>query len=280
MSHEWPQLGCGVGLRTKHYDFILDSWPRMDWFEGITENFMDSGGQPLRILEKIRQHYPVALHGVALSIGSVDPLNPEYLKRLKTLVDRIQPEIVSDHLCWSSTQGENLHDLLPLPFTEESLQHIVLRVRQIQEFLGRPILLENVSTYISYKHSTMPEWEFLAAIAKRSGCGILLDLNNVYVNAVNHDFDPFHYIKQIPAEFVGQFHLAGHTNMGKFLFDTHSKPIIETVWGLYREALKLFGPVSTLIEWDEDIPDFSRLAEECDHARAIYQEFNGLSVAR
>lgn len=247
----------------------------MDWFEAVTENFMDSGGRPLHILEKIRQRYPVVLHGVALSIGSVDPLNPQYLDRLKVLAARIQPEIISDHLCWSSTQGENLHDLLPLPFTEESVHHIASRVQHVQEFLGRNILLENVSTYITYKHSVMPEWEFLVAVAKRSGCGILLDLNNVYVNSFNHGFDPFHYIRQIPAGLAGQFHLAGHTDMGKFLFDTHSKPIIETVWELYREALKLFGPVSSLIEWDEDLPDFPRLAEECDHARRIYQEVTG-----
>ncbi len=246
----------------------------MDWFEAVTENFMDSGGQPLRILEEVRRHYPVALHGVSLSIGSADPLDLQYLKRLKSLVERIRPAIVSDHLCWTGVEGENLHDLLPLPFTEESLRHVVDRISQVQEFLGRPVLLENISSYVTFRHSGIPEWEFLKEVAHRSGCGILLDLNNIYVNATNHGFDPLDYLKAIPGEKVGQFHLAGHTPMGKYLFDTHSRPVIQEVWNLYREALKLWGPIATLVEWDEEIPPFEKLAEEAAKARVIYREAN------
>ena len=273
--HKWPVLGCGVGLRTEHYDVITREWPRMDWFEAISENFMDSGGQPLQILEAIRRRYPVALHGVSLSIGSADPLDQRYLARLKALADRIDPEIVSDHLCWTGVDGENLHDLLPLPFTEEAVRHVAGRVQQVQEFLGRRLLLENVSTYVTYRHSTMPEWEFLTAVAERSGCGILLDLNNIYVNAYNHQLDPSRYLDDIPGELVGQFHLAGHTDFGTYLFDTHSRPVIDAVWALYEKALRRWGSVATLIEWDEDIPPFPRLAEEAEKARAIYVQVCG-----
>lgn len=263
--------GCGVGLRTKHYEEITRDWPAMDWFEAISENYMDSGGRPVRTLEAVRGRYPVALHGVSLSIGSADPLNPVYLERLKTLVRRIDPFIVSDHLCWTGVEGSQLHDLLPLPFTAEALRHLVSRVQQVQETLGRSILLENVSSYVTYKHSVIPEWEFLSEVARRSGCGILLDLNNVYVNANNHGFDPYAYLQGIPASKVGQFHLAGHTDMGGYLFDTHSGQVIDPVWDLYQKALGLYGPVSTLIEWDEAIPEFSRLAAEAEKARTYYR---------
>lgn len=250
----------------------------MDWFEAITENYMDSGGRPVHILEQVRAHYSVALHGVSLSIGSVDPLHPIYLDHLKKLVERIDPVIVSDHLCWSGVDGKNLHDLLPLPFTEEAIDHIVRRVQQVQELLGRRILLENVSSYVTYKHSTLPEWEFLREVAVHSGCGILLDINNIYVNAYNHKFDAREYLRNIPAELVGQFHVAGHTNMGDFLFDTHSAPVIDPVWELYREALGQYGQVSTLVEWDEDIPEFEELSKEAAHARAIYKNFEGIKL--
>ena len=265
----WPKLGCGVGLRSEHYDVITAQWPALDWFEAISENYMDSGGRPLAILEQVRRRYPVALHGVSLSIGSTDPLDRTYLARLKALVDRIDPVTVSDHLCWTGVEGENLHDLLPLPFTEEAVRHVVERIHQVQETLGRRILLENVSTYITYQHSTMPEWQFLVEVARRSGCGLLLDLNNVFVNAINHRFGPHEYLTRIHGELVGQFHLAGHTDMGPYLFDTHSRPVIDEVWALYRQALRQWGPVSTLIEWDEDIPPFERLAQEAAAARAI-----------
>lgn len=263
-----------MGLRPKHYPAILQDWPKVDWFEAISENYMDSGGRPITILEQIRAKYPIALHGVALSIGSTDPLNEKYLQRLKTLVERIQPEIVSDHLCWSGAGGKPLHDLLPLPFTEESIAHVVSRVSKVQDLLKRPMLLENVSTYITFKHSTMPEWEFLSEVARRSGCGILLDINNIYVNSKNHGFDAVQYLDGIPADKVGQFHLAGHTDMGTYLFDTHSKPVIPEVWNLYREALKRWGQVTTLVEWDEDIPEWPELMAECGRARKIYDEFS------
>lgn len=265
-----PDLGCGVGLRAKHYPVITGEWPKVDWFEAMSENYMDSGGRPIVILEQIRAHYPMALHGVALSIGSTDPLNEKYLQRLKTLIARIQPAMVSDHLSWSGAGGEQLHDLLPLPFTEESIQHVVSRVTRVQDYLKRPILLENVSTYIAFKHSVMPEWEFLREVALRSGCGILLDLNNIYVNSKNHGFDAYDYLDGIPGDKIGQFHLAGHTDMGTYLFDTHSRPVIAPVWDLYRDALGRWGPIPTLVEWDEEIPEFSDLMEECGRARKIY----------
>ncbi len=266
----WSLLGCGIGLRPAHYGDILERWPQVDWFEATTENYMDSGGKPLKVLEKVRAHYPVALHGVALSIGSVDPLNQKYLERWKTLIERIDPVFVSDHICWSGVNHEQLHDLLPLPFTEESLKLLTERIDAVQNFLGRQILLENVSTYITYKHSTMSEWEFVRAVAERSGCGLLLDINNIYVNAFNHKIDAREYIRQIPARFVGYIHMAGHTDKGNYLFDTHSKPVIEPVWDLYREALQIWGKKSTLIEWDEDIPAFPELVKEAEKAKSIY----------
>jgi uncharacterized protein len=276
----WPRIGCGAGLRTSHYSDIINQCPKLDWFEALSENYMDSGGKPLRTLEKVRTNYPIALHGTSLSIGSTDPLNKEYLTRLKRLIHHVDPFIVSDHLCWSGTNGERLHDLLPLPFTEEAVAHVVQRARQVQDFLGRRILLENVSSYVTYKHSAMPEWEFISEIAKRSGCGILFDANNIFVNSVNHKFDPYEYVRNIPGDLVGQIHLAGHTDMGDFLFDTHSAPIIDEVWDLYREALKLWGPVSTLVEWDEDIPPFKVLLSEVEKAKVIYKNSNGARFPR
>lgn len=274
----WPQLGCGIGLRAKHYEDILREPPRVDWFEAISENYMDSAGRPLHVLETIRRRYPVALHGVSLSIGTTDPLDPAYLARLRALIHHVDPAIVSDHLCWTGVDGEQLHDLLPLPWTEEALEHLVARVAQVQEALGRRVLLENVSTYLTYAHSAMSEWEFLAALAERSGCGILLDLNNVYVNAYNHGFDAGTFLAGLPPAAVGQFHLAGHTDRGGFLFDTHSRPVIDGVWALYRDALRRFGPVTTLIEWDEDIPPLPRLVQEADTARAIVADVLGARV--
>ncbi len=269
-ASSWPLLGCGAGLRAEHYEKVLSDRPAIDWFEATSENYMTSGGRPLWVLEQVRRNYPVVLHGVSLSIGSIDPLDPEYLRRLKTLVDRIEPAIVSDHLCWAAVEHKNLHDLLPLPFTEEALAHIAARVEQVQDFLGRPILLENVSSYITFKHSVMTEWEFLSEVSRRSGCGILLDINNIYVNAVNHGFDPMDFIGGVPAAAVGYCHLAGHTDMGKWLFDTHSRPVADPVWALYKEALTRFGKKSTLIEWDEDIPDWNGLNEEVVRAKKIY----------
>ncbi len=271
-SFKWPLLGCGVGLRSEHYQTVLEDKPKVDWFEAITENYMDSGGKPLHVLEEVRAHYPIGLHGVSLSVGSADPLNRRYLHRLKKLIRRIEPAIVSDHLCWTGVREKQLYDLLPLPFTEEAVKYISRRIDEIQTHLCRKILIENVSSYVTYKHSTLPEWEFLSEVAKRSGCGILLDLNNVYVNSKNHGFDASEYVRSIPAAYVGQYHLAGHTERGDFLFDTHNRPVIEEVWNLYQEALACHGPVTALIEWDADLPPFQELAKEAEKARVYYEK--------
>jgi hypothetical protein len=231
-----------------------------------------SGGRPMRVLEEIRQTHEIVLHGVSLSIGSADPLSLDYLKNLKSLIGRIEPAWVSDHLCWTGVEGENLHDLLPLPFTEEALDHLAPRVRQVQDFLGRRVLLENVSSYLTFKHSEMTEWEFLSALCEKTDCGILLDVNNIYVSARNHGFDPLAYLDGIPRERVGQMHLAGHSVQGKVLVDTHDHPVTEDVWTLYREAVRKFGAISTLIEWDAAIPDFQVLEAEADRAARIQAE--------
>lgn len=255
-----------MGLRPPHYSFVLENRPKVDWFEVVTDNFLDTEGRPIRILEAVRKDYPVVFHGVSMSIGSTDPLNLNYLKKVRSLIDRFDPAIVSDHLCWTGVHGVNLHDLLPLPHNEETLRHVVGRVREVQDILGRRILLENASTYVGFEASEMPEWEFLAALANRADCGILLDVNNVYVNAFNHGWNAKEYLSGIPVQRVGQFHLAGHSNRGSFLFDTHDGPVIDPVWNLYEEALRRFGPVSTLIEWDAQIPEFPILHAEARRA--------------
>jgi uncharacterized protein len=268
-------LGHGVGLRPKHYGRFLESRPRVDWVEAISENFMGIGGRPLAVLEKVRRDVPVALHGVSLSIGSSDPLNGEYLAQLSELVNRIEPAVVSDHLCWGSHGGRYVHDLLPLPFTEEALEHVAARVKQVQDRLGRQILLENVSSYLTYAESTLSEWDFLAEIAQRADCGILLDINNIFVSSKNHGFDAFEYLSAIPVERVGQYHLAGHSDYGEYLLDTHDAAVCDEVWSLYREAVRRFGLVSTLIEWDEKIPELEVLVAESRKARAV--EMSSLS---
>ena len=265
-------LGHGVGLRREHFERVLSGPARVDWFEAISENFMVDGGRPLDVLTRVRERYPVVLHGVSLSIGSTDPLDEAYLDRLLALAQRFQPAWVSDHLCWTRVGGRQTHDLLPLPYTEQALLHVVERVLRVQERLGRPIALENVSSYVAYAHSAVPEWEFLAEVARRSGCGILLDVNNIYVSSKNHPFDPRAYLEGIPKDRVWQFHLAGHSNKGTFLLDTHDHPVIDEVWDLYGAAVRRFGPVSTLIEWDDKIPEFERLEQESGRARAIQEE--------
>ncbi|MBI1951475.1 MAG: DUF692 domain-containing protein [Acidobacteria bacterium] len=265
-------LGHGVGLRRDHFERVLSGPARVDWFEAISENFMVDGGRPLDVLTRVRERYPVVLHGVSLSIGSTDPLDEAYLDRLLALAKRFEPAWVSDHLCWTRVGGRQAHDLLPLPYTEQALLHVVERVLRVQERLGRAIALENVSSYVAYSQSAMPEWEFLAEVARRSGCGILLDVNNVYVSAKNHRFDPRAYLEGVPRDKVWQFHLAGHSNKGAFLLDTHDHPVIDDVWDLYRDAVRRFGPVSTLIEWDDRIPEFERLEQESGRARAIQEE--------
>ncbi len=272
-------LGFGLGLRTAHYEAILDTKPALDWFEIISENYMVSGGRPLANLARIRNDYPVAMHGVSLSIGSSDPLNAQYLRDLKKLADRIEPATISDHLCWTGVAGKNLHDLMPIPYTEEAIAHVADRVRQVQDFLGRQILLENVSSYITFAQSEMSEWEFLRAIAEQADCHILLDINNIFVSAFNHGFEPIEYVKGIPVDRVRQFHLAGHENRGDIIIDTHDAPVIDPVWDLYAEACKRFGPVSTMIERDDNIPPLEELLVELDRARKIADAVSAIAAA-
>jgi uncharacterized protein (UPF0276 family) len=271
----WPTLGFGVGLRAEHYDVVLGgTGPRVDWFEAITENYLDTYGRPLAVLEAVRRDHPIALHGVALSIGSADPLSRRYLRRLGALVARIEPALVTDHLCWTGVGRRPLYDLLPLPYTEEVLAHVIERVRIVQDFLGTRIALENPSSYVGFRRSTMTEWDFLVAVAERADCGILLDVNNVYVSAHNHGFDPLTYIDAIPVERVAQIHLAGFTELGTYLFDTHSAPVHDDVWELFRHTARRTGLVPTLVEWDADIPPFDRLCAESARARQIATELH------
>ncbi|HJY85003.1 MAG TPA: DUF692 domain-containing protein [Candidatus Binatia bacterium] len=280
MAFSVPYLGHGVGLRTKHFPQLWEGTAPVDWFEAISENFMIRGGRPLAALEKAREIAPLVLHGVSLSLGSTDPLNIAYLDDLLTLIRRFEPVWVSDHLCWGSVGGHYAHDLLPLPYTEEALVHVAERVQAIQDYLGRQILIENVSSYLTFSHSTLPEWAFLTEIAERADCGILLDVNNIYVSAANHDFEAEKYITEVPADRVGQIHLAGHSDMGTYLFDTHDGPVITPVWDLYRLAVRRCGRVSTLIEWDDKIPEFDILCAEAERARKIETEELELAYAK
>ncbi|GJM07147.1 MAG: UPF0276 protein [marine bacterium B5-7] len=265
----YPYLGFGLGLRTPHYDYVLENQPPVDWFEVLTENYLVPGGKPLWVLDQIRAHYPIVMHGVSLSIGSMDPLNTDYLKQLKALTQRVEPAWISDHLCWTGVQGKNAHDLMPLPYTEEALQHVVDRVKQVQDYLGRQILLENVSSYVTYAQSAVPEWEFFINVTKQADCLMLLDINNIYVSAFNHGFDAETYLNAVPVDRVQQFHLAGHTNLETHLIDTHDHPVCDPVWDLYRKAVQRFGDVSTMIERDDDIPEFDVLMAELTMAKEI-----------
>ena len=268
-SSQPEYLGFGLGLRIPHYEEIVSTHPAVDWFEVLSENYLVPGGKPLYYLDRVRADYPVAMHGVSLSIGGSDPLNLDYLKQLKTLADRIEPKWISDHLCWTGVGGFNLHDLMPLPYTEEAIRHVTGRVKQVQDYLGRRILLENVSSYVTYKQSELTEWEFLTQIAEQADCLILLDINNIYVSSFNHGFDPEDYLNGIPLERVQQFHLAGHQNCGNYIVDTHDHPVIDPVWALYGQAVRRFGPVSTMIERDDNIPPLQDLLAELNHARQI-----------
>ncbi|WP_133139233.1 DUF692 domain-containing protein [Legionella genomosp. 1] len=263
--------GMGLGLRPDHYQNILERLPNIDWFEILTENYLVNGGRPLYFLDKIREQYPMCMHGVSLSIGNLDPLNDNYLKKVKQLADRIEASWISDHLCWTGVHQRNMHDLLPLPYTEQMISHVVERVKCVQDFYQRQILLENVSSYISYQSSEMPEWEFLTEIANRADCLILLDINNIFVSAFNHGFDPLTYIDSIPVNRVQQFHLAGHLNCKDYIIDTHDHPVIPEVWELYRAAVKRFEDIPTMIERDDNIPPLEELMQELDYARAIKQ---------
>lgn len=275
----FPHIGHGVGLRTRHYPDLFAGEAEADWFEVISENFMIRGGRPLAALDRARAQVPVVLHGVSLSIGGCDPLDEQYLDDLAALIARVDPPWISDHLCWGSTGGHYAHDLLPLPFTEEALAHVAARVARVQERLGRRMLIENVSSYVTFAHSTMPEWEFLAALARRADCGILLDVNNVYVSATNHGFSPSDYLAGVPGERIGQLHLAGHTDAGTHLVDTHDHAVPDPVWAVYRETVERFGPIATLVEWDDHIPPFADVRAEAERARAIEAEVLG-GVAR
>ncbi len=264
-----PYLGYGLGLRVEHYQELLDRPQGIDWLEIISENYMGPGGLPLVWLDRFRERFPLAMHGVSLSIGGTDPLDEGYLARLAALARRVEPAWVSDHLCWTGVQGVNLHDLMPLPYTEEALEHVAARVRQVQDRLGRRILLENVSSYIRYADSQLEDWEFLAEIAKRADCLILLDINNIYVSASNHSFDPARYLEGVPAERVQQFHLAGHEQGEALIVDMHDAQVPSPVWALYRAAVQRFGAVSTMIERDDHMPPLADLLAELGEARRL-----------
>lgn len=272
----FPHLGFGLGLRPPHYAHIFEHAPKVDWFEIISENFMDTDGKPVRNLARIREMYPVVMHGIALSIGTVDPLNSEYLAKLKKLMDWLKPAWISDHLCWTGIAHKNSHDLLPVPYTEEALKHIVGRIKQVQDFLERPIALENPSTYLEFKTSHIPEAEFIARMAEESGCHLLLDVNNVYVSCYNHRLDAKAYIDALPMDRVAQVHLSGHSNYGTHIIDTHDDHVVDEVWALYRYVLNKAGRVpNTMVEWDDKIPDFDGLYAELGKAKALAQQVQG-----
>jgi uncharacterized protein len=252
-----PRLGLGLGLRNLHFDHILSEWPAVDWFEAISENFMDSGGRPRAVIRQVAERYPLVLHGVSLSIGSTDKLNFEYLRRLKQLAAEVKPAWIGDHLCWTGVLGLNSHDLLPMPLTEQALTHVAGRVRQVQDYLERPLILENPSTYARFSQSTMEEPEFLRRLTDETGCFLLLDVNNVYVSCFNAATDPVSYIHDFPCDRVVQIHLAGHQHCGTHIIDTHDRPVRHAVWELYRLAYARTGGAATLLEWDGNIPPFA-----------------------
>ena len=273
---------AGIGLRPTHFKRVLEERPPVPWFELHSENFFCAGGEPLDVLSHVRREYPVSLHGVGLSLGRADGPDREHLRKLKQLIERFAPAPVSEHLCWGAIGERHLNDLLPLPYTEESLDFLVTQVQAAQEFIGRQLLIENVSSYLSYRHSTIPEWEFIAALAQRSGCGILLDVNNIYVNSVNHGFDAHAYLRAIPPQAVGEIHLAGFTRKKnlpvELLIDSHSRPVADEVWNLYREALAHTGPLPTLIEWDQDIPELDVLMAEAAKAEGLLHAQRALAA--
>jgi uncharacterized protein len=272
-------LGFGLGLRPQHYAEILESTPPIDWFEVISENYMIPGGQPLRMLDAITERYPVVMHGVSLSIASTAPMDMDYLAELKKLERRTNPKWISDHLCWTGVHGMNLHDLLPVPYTDEALKHVVSRIKQVQDYLGRRIAIENVSSYITYESSSMEEWDFVSAMANESDCWLLLDINNVFVSGSNHDFSTHAFIKNVPVDRVIQFHLAGHSEGETCLIDTHDEPVCDDVWDLYARTLKRFGATSTMIERDDKIPLLGELIAEVCKARNIAESVLGKVAA-
>jgi hypothetical protein len=261
--------GCGIGLRFSHIEQILAERPAIPWLEVLSDNYLVEGSVQQDYLLEVAEHYPLVMHGVGLSLGSVDPLNTDYLKRLKALADQVNPAWISDHLCWSAVHGMHTHDLIPLPYTQATIEHVAARIRDVQDFLGRELMIENVSSYLQYKDSVMPEWAFFSEVAEAADCGMLLDINNIYVSAHNHGFETEKYLSAIPAERVRQLHLAGFEDRGTHLLDTHGSPVSEPVWALYETALQTLGPVPTLIEWDNNIPPLGVLLAEADKATAI-----------
>jgi len=264
-----PPVACGTGLHREHYETVLSDRPPVPWFELISENFMVEGGRPRHVLERVRADYPVALHGVSLSLGSAEPLDDSYLDRLATLVREVDPVVVSDHLCWTRLGAHNSHDLLPLPFTEDAVRVAAAKIRRVQDRLGRRMLVENVSTYLRFRDADLSEWEFVAAVAEEADCGLLLDINNVYVNARNHGFEPEAYLSALPPARVRQFHISGHEDLGDHVLDTHDRPIAEDVWSLFRAAVSRFGPRPTIIERDEQIPPFEAILSEMAQAQEV-----------
>lgn len=272
LNHSFPFLGFGLGLRVDHYHDILEQQPAIDWFEILTENYLVPGGKPLYYLDQIKERYPIVMHGVSLSLGSTDPLDLSYLAQVKKLASRVNARWISDHVCWTGVHGKNMHDLLPLPCTEEAAAHFSNKLNQAQDFLEQPLLIENASSYLTYKDSHWTEWDFIREIIARTGCYLLLDVNNIYVSAFNHHFDPLEYIHAIPPDRVKQIHLAGHTNNGDHIIDTHDHDVIDPVWELYSHALQHCGKISTMIERDDHIPPLSQLMRELDQAKHIARD--------
>lgn len=269
MTSPCKNLGFGLGLRPDHYIDILETQPDVDWFELLTENYLVPGGKPLYYLDEICERYPVVMHGVSLSLGSTDPLDYDYLNQVKQLAERSNAHWISDHLCWTGIEQKNMHDLLPLPYTEEAIDHVADRIKAVQDYLQQPILIENVSSYVTYIDSAMTEWTFINEILDRADCYMLFDVNNIYVSGFNHNFDPVDFINGINAKRIGQIHLAGHSNYGDYIIDTHDQTIIDPVWQLYECSLQRFGAVSTMIERDDNIPPLSELITELQMARGI-----------
>lgn len=272
MNAQRGNLGFGLGLRSTYYQAILEQRPAIDWFEIVSENYLVEGGKALYFLDAIGEQYPLVMHGVSLSIGGPHELDRDYLRRLKHLAQRVQPAWISDHLCWSRGNAHQLHDLLPLPYTEESLQHVAARVRQVQDVIEKPLVLENVSSYLRCADDQFSEWQFLSALSELSGCELLLDVNNVYVSARNHGFDAWAFISSLPKQRIRQLHLAGHSDYGSYLIDTHDQPVSDPVWQLYQRTLQHLGPVSTLLERDDHFPDLDELLGELNKARRIAAE--------
>jgi len=275
IAKQAPLQGVGVGLRECHVPYLLNHWPNIPWLEIVSDNYLSEGGPIFDHLHQLGAHYPIAMHSVGMSIGSTDSLKEDYFNRLKGLADWLGPQIISDHLCWISVDDQYFHELLPLPYTEEALEHVVKRIKQIQHWLNRTITIENVSSYLTYQESEMSEWEFLASVAERADCGILLDINNIYVSSYNHQFDPKHYLQRMPKDRVQQMHLAGFETKPGYLLDGHNDAVHSEVWALYRQALKYLGAVPTLIEWDQNIPEFPRLEAEALKAHQMMAEVIG-----